>query len=141
MMQVQDLPPVCLIEWLLENIAERTVLDIIPKEEQDELQGQDEHNVSAVILDNGFMLPVDRVIRMRLPGEMELTLEKIADWHVSDLLPRPGEDVIVIELLPPWVTRNRAAPISRRNSGILLFLNIDILLYLLFDQEIRKVEP
>lgn len=126
MMQVQDLPPVCLIEWLLENAAERTVLDVIPRE-------QGKYNLPAVILDNGFLLPVERAIRVRPPEEIELTLEEVAGWYAADLLSMPGKDGVAMELLPPGAVDEE--------PGILLHLSVDILLYLLFDQQIRKVEP
>lgn len=127
MMQVQDLPPVCLIEWLIKNSAERKVRDVI-------LRGEGECDLPAVILDNGFMLPVERSVWVRPPREMELTLEDVAGWYVADLLSMPGRDAVAVELLPPGA-------VVDEEPGILLQLSVDILLYLLFDQEIRKVEP
>ncbi|BAJ64453.1 hypothetical protein [Anaerolinea thermophila] len=127
MMQVQDLPPVCLIEWLLEKAAERTVRDVILRE-------QGEYDLPAVILDNGFLLPVEQVIRVRPAAPTELTLEEVAGWYVADILSMPGKDAVAVELLPPGA-------VVDEEPGILLQLSVDILLYLLFDQEIRKVEP
>ncbi|WP_322508213.1 hypothetical protein [Anaerolinea sp.] len=134
MMQVQDLPPVCLIEWLLENAAERTVRDVIPRE-------QGEYNLPAVILDNGFMLPVEQAIRVRPAAPMELTLEEVAGWYVADLLSMPDKDAVAVELLPPGAVVDEVPRTGHEDPGVLLQLSVDILLYLLFDQEIRKVEP
>lgn len=127
MMQVQDLPPVCLIEWLIENAANRTVQDVIPRE-------QGEYDLPAVILDSGFMLPIEQAIRVRPPEPMELTLEEMTSWHVADILSMPGKDAVAVELL-------LQGAVVDEEPGILLQLKIDILLYLLFDQEIRRVEP
>ncbi|MGC8857195.1 MAG: hypothetical protein ACP5QU_10415 [Anaerolineae bacterium] len=127
MMQVQDLPPVCLVEWLIQNTAERTVRDFIPKDEG-------KYDLPAVILDNGFLLPVERMVRVRPPEETELTLEEVAGWYVADLLSMPGKDAVAVELLPPEA-------VVDEEPGILLQLSVDILLYLLFDEEIRKCEP
>ena len=123
----RDAEPVCLIEWLIKNAAERTVRDVISRE-------QGKYDLPAVILDNGFMLPVERSVRVRPPREMELTLEEVAGWYVADMLSMPGTDAVMVELLPPGA-------VVDEEPGILLQLSVDILLYLLFDEEIRKYEP
>lgn len=127
MMQVQDLPPVCLIEWLTEKSSGHTVRDVIPRD-------QGEYDLPAVILENGFLLPVVRALRVRPPKEIDLTLEMVAGWYVADLLFMPASDALAVELLPPEAAVDE-------DPGFLLHLDMQILLYLLFDEEIRKVEP
>lgn len=128
MMQVaRNVEPVCLIEWLAERAGNRTVRDVILRE-------SGEYDLPAVILDNGFMLPVEQAVRVRPPEPMELTLEEVTGWYVADLLSMPGRDAVAMELLPPGA-------VVDEEPGILLQLSVDILLYLLFDEEIRKVEP
>lgn len=127
-MQVaKDVQPVCLVEWLVEKAGEQTVRDVI-------LRGKGKYELPAVILANGFLLPVEQAIRVRTPEAMDLTLEEVAGWYVADLLSMPGKDAVAVELLPPGAVVDEA-------PGILLSLSVDILLYLLFDEEIRKVEP
>ncbi len=80
------------------------------------------------------MLLVERAVRVRPPREIELTLEEVAGWYVADMLSMPGTDAVMVELLPPGA-------VVDEEPGILLQLSVDILLYLLFDEEIRKYEP
>lgn len=128
MMQVQDLPPVCLIEWLIERAGDKTVRDVIPAAAGSDLQ--------AVILANGFLLPVLRAVRVEQPAvPLALTLENVAGWYVSDVLSIPGEDAVAVELLPPQVAA------ESEQTGIFLQLRHKMLLFLLFDEQIRKVEP
>lgn len=128
MMQVQDLPPVCLIEWLIERAGDKTVRDVIPAAAGSDLQ--------AVILANGFLLPVLRALRVEQPDvPLALTLENVAGWYVADVLSIPGEDAEAVELLPPQVAA------ESEQTGIFLQLRHKMLLFLLFDEQIRKVEP
>ena len=46
----------------------------------------------------------------------------------------PGRDSITVELLP-------LGAVVDEEPGVLLYLSVDILLYLLFDSEVRKYEP
>mgnify|MGYP007030111049 CR=1 FL=1 len=124
-MQVQDLPPVCLLEWVGERAGERTVRDVIPATAWSR---------AAVILANGFLLPVLQARLIERPGEpLTLTLEEVAGWYVADILSMPGTDAVAVELLPQGA-------VVDKQPGIFIQLHLDTLLYLLFDEQIRKVE-
>lgn len=132
MMQVQDSPPVCLVEWLDKNTAGRRVRDVILREPSN----PPEAGLPGIVLDNGFLLPVRKAVDVasREPnGEVN---ESIQGWQVSDILYMRGEnhEGVGVELLPD-------GSVVDEDPGFLLFLDMQILLYLLFDEEIRKVEP
>ncbi|GAP11808.1 hypothetical protein BECAL_03002 [Bellilinea caldifistulae] len=132
MMQVQDLPPVCLIEWLVKNAAERRVRDVIPREPVNPVEA----GLPGVVLDNGFLLPVRKAVDVasrRPDGEVN---ESIVGWRVTDILYMRGEnqELVGVELLPDGT-------VVDEDPGFLLYLDMQILLYLLFDEEIRKCEP
>lgn len=144
--------PVCLMEWLASKAGERTVRDIIPKDEG-------EYDLPAVILDNGFMLPVlqayplmqkkGRIPPYLLPflggGNTAAVTERFVGWWVSDLYHTQGETPLreaVMALIRPPEKRGMAPEEAKHDrDGVLLHLSLDILLYLLFDEEIRKYEP
>lgn len=149
MMQVaRNVEPVCLLDWLTERAGNHAVQDVIERE-------AGEYNLPALILDNGFMLPVqgaysadDEQMPATVPfvggnGNVEIDL-RFADWWVSDVLfvraKKSKQEAVLAEIRPPEVRE-----VSREDAegfpSVLLHLPQDILLYLLFDEEIRKVEP
>ncbi len=129
MMQVQDSPPVCLLEWLDRNASGRKVRDVI-------LRGKGKYDLPAVILDNGFLLPVSKAMDVATANPNGEVNESVIGWWVSDLLYMRGENQegLAVELLPEGA-------VVDEEPGFLLHLDMQILLYLLFDEEIRKVEP
>ncbi len=149
MMQVaRNVEPVCLLDWLTERAGNHTVRDVIERE-------AGEYNLPALILDNGFMLPVqwaygvdEQTVREVAPlvgieGRVEIDL-RFAGWWVSDVLfvraKKSKQEAVLAEIRPP-----EAREVSREEAeefpSVLLHLSQDILLYLLFDEEIRKIEP
>lgn len=149
MMRVaRNVEPVCLLDWLAERAGNRTVRDVIPRE-------AGEYNLPALILNNGFMLPVqwaysadDEQIPEAVPfvggkGNVEIGLE-FAGWWVSDVLfvraKKSKQEAVLAEIRPP-ITRELDEEEASVFPSVLLYLPQDILLYLLFDEEIRKVEP
>ncbi len=132
MMQVQDLPPVCLVEWLDKKSAGRRVRDVILREPSNPPEG----GLPGVVLDNGFMLPVRKAMDVAAQNPNGEVNESIIGWQVSDILYTRGENQegVGVELLPN-------GSVVHEDPGFLLFLDMQILLYLLFDEEIRKVEP
>ncbi len=129
MMQVQDSPPVCLVEWVDRNASGRRVRDVIPRD-------KGEYDLPAVILDNGFMLPVSKALDVATANPNGEVNESVIGWRVSDILYLRGENQegLAVELLPEGA-------VVDKEPGFLLYLDMQILLYLLFDEEIRKVEP
>ncbi len=144
--------PVCLMEWLALKAGERTVRDILPKDEG-------EYDLPALILDNGFMLPVVRAYplaqkKRRVPpyllpflggGNTAAVTERFVGWWVSDLYHTRGEtplrEAVMAKIRPPWereITKDQA---GNDQNAVLLHLSLDILLYLLEDEEIRRYEP
>ncbi len=144
--------PVCLMEWLASKAGERTVRDILPKDEG-------EYDLPALILDNGFMLPVVRAYplaqkKRRVPpyllpflggGNTAAVTDRFVGWWVSDLYHTRGEtplrEAVMAMIRPPWergMTKDQA---GNDRDAVLLHLALDILLYLLEDEEIRRYEP
>jgi len=121
--------PVCFVEWLVEKAEEREVRDVI-------LRGRGKYELPAVILNNGFMLPVRRAVDVAAGNPDREVNESLIGWRVGDVLYMRGEhrEGVGVELLPPGA-------VVDEDPGVLLHLDIQILLYLLFDEEIRKVEP
>lgn len=149
MMQVaRNVEPVCLLDWLTERAGNRAVRDVIPRE-------SGEYNLPALILDNGFMLPVqwgygvdEHPAREVAPlvgmeGRVEIDL-RFAGWWVSDVLfvraKKSKQEAVLAEIRPPEARGLRRKE-AEEFPSVLLHLSQDILLYLLFDEEIRKVEP
>jgi hypothetical protein len=126
---VAEAKPVCLLDWLNENAAERTVRDVI-------LRGKGEYDLPAVILDNGFLLPVKRAVDVVTGNPQGEVNESVLDWRVTDILYLRGENQegVAVELLPDGSEADD-------DPGFLLYLDLQILTYLLFDAEIRKYEP
>jgi hypothetical protein len=148
MMQVaRNVEPVCLLDWLTERAGNRAVRDVIPRE-------AGEYNLPALILDNGFMLPVQGAYSTdenqaleAMPfvggnGNVEIDL-RFAGWWVSDVLfvraKKSKQEAVLADIRPPdqEVSRKEAEEFP----SVLLHLSQDILLYLLFDEEFRKIEP
>jgi hypothetical protein len=143
MIQVQE--PVCLIEWLAEKAGNRTVQDVILREEEQ----------PALILNNGFMLPIsgaydakrhekpELALFMGQVGEVEVDL-RFDGWRVSDLwfvrAKNSGQEAMLAEIRPPE-TREMMQDVVDEYPSVMLHLSLGTLLYLLFDEEIRKVEP
>lgn len=143
---------VCLMEWLAAKSGDRTVRDIIPK-------GEGECDLPALVLDNGFMLPVLQAYpleqkRGRLPPHLlplfggwntTMVTERFVDWWVSDLYHSRVESSLreaVMALIRPAEKRGMKPEEAKNDrDAVLLHLSLDILLYLLFDEEIRKCEP
>ena len=123
-----DAEPVCLLDWLNENASGRTVRDVI-------LRGEGEYDLPAVILDGGFLLPVRAAVDAASGRKGEVN-ESVCGWEVSDILYLRSEtsESLAAELLPPGTEVDD-------DPGFLLYLDLQILLYLLFDAEIRKYEP
>lgn len=124
---VQHAQPICLFEWLAKKALNHVVQDAVEVEEKE----KQEEQKAALILDNGFMLPIERAT---LIGETTADSVKIdlrfSGWRVADLLYVRGEnEVMLAEIQADGV------------DPVLLVLSKDILLYLLFDEEIRKYEP
>jgi hypothetical protein len=148
--------PVCLMEWLASKAGERTVRDILPKDEG-------EYDLPALILDNGFMLPVVRAYplaqkKRRVPpyllpflggGNTAAVTERFVGWWVSDLYHTRGGDsgeglmreAVMAKIRPPWEREITREDADDDRNAVLLHLSLDILLYLLEDEEIRKYEP
>jgi len=121
----QDAQPWCLLDWLLSRAIGKQVVDVIQAEAHD-----DEYGDAALVLDGGFLLPVEQAFDIEGQKEMEVGLH-LAGWVVSDVLYVRSREAVWAELLPP----------SRNPPGILLRLRMDILIYLLSDDAIRKCEP
>lgn len=118
--------PRCLMDWLIERAGGRQVLDIIPRD-------RGEYDLPALILDNGFLLPVKQVLdaASQQVGEVNLSL---AGWEVAEIIyVHGGNERCAVELLPPGA--------ADEDPGVLLKLQLDILIYLLTDAEVRKYEP
>jgi len=144
--------PVCLMEWLALKAGERTVRDILPKDEG-------EYDLPALILDNGFMLPVVRAYplaqkKRRVPpyllpflggGNTAAVTERFVGWWVSDLYHTRGEtplrEAVMAMIRPPWKRGTTREDADNDRDAVLLHLALDILLYLLEDEEIRRYEP
>ena len=144
--------PVCLMEWLASKAGERTVRDILPKDEG-------EYDLPALILDNGFMLPVVRAYplaqkKRRVPpyllpflggGNTAAVTERFVGWWVSDLYHTRGEtplrEAVMAMIRPPWKRGTTREDADNDRDAVLLHLALDILLYLLEDEEIRRYEP
>lgn len=129
MMQVaNNVQPVCMLDWLVHKSAGRTVRDVI-------LRGEGEYDLPAVVLDNGFLLPIRRAVDAATARRGEVN-ESVCGWEVSDILYLRSEtsESFAAELLPPGTEVDE-------DPGFLLYLDMQILLYLLFDEEIRKIEP
>jgi len=88
-----------------------------------------------VILDSGFLLPIRAALDAASGRKGEVN-ESVCGWEVSDILYLRGEtnESFAAELLPPGTEVDD-------DPGFLLYLDLQILLYLLFDAEIRKYEP
>ena len=138
-----DAEPVCLLDWLTEKAAGRRVVDVIQRGAQPAdgvlpdwyatAVALDEYDAAALVLEGGFLLPVEQALDVAT-GDAEAQIDlRLADWWVSDVLYLRGEgrEGVAVELLPP----------AGNPPGMLLRLHLDILLYLLFDDEIRKYEP
>jgi hypothetical protein len=121
----QDAQPWCLLDWLSSRAIGKQVADIIPAE-----QASDEYGDAAIVLDGGFLLPVEQAFDLAGERETKVTL-KLAGWVVSGVVYVPYGEAMWAELLPP----------SGNNPGILLRLRMDTLIYLLFDEAIRRHEP
>ncbi|BAJ64191.1 MULTISPECIES: hypothetical protein [Anaerolinea] len=144
--------PVCLMEWLALKAGERTVRDILPKDEG-------EYDLPALILDNGFMLPVVRAYplaqkKRRVPpyllpflggGNTAAVTDRFVGWWVSDLYHTRGEtplrEAVMAMIRPPWKRGTTREDADNDRDAVLLHLALDILLYLLEDEEIRRYEP
>lgn len=109
-----DAKPTCLVEWLLERAGGRRVTDVILRE-------PGEYNVPAVILDNGFMLPVQQLVDM-LAGKSDEVSLRLAGWQVTDILYVQGEknEGVALELRP------EGAGAEDEDPGALLQLHMDI---------------
>ena len=125
MVVAQDAEPVCLLEWVVKNSEDRKVRDVIERD-------RGRYDLPAVILDNGFMLPVRAAVDVTTsrPGEVNAS---VVGWRATDILFLRGE-TLAVELLPDGMEVDE-------DPGFLLCLDTQILLYLLFDAEIRKYEP
>jgi hypothetical protein len=123
-----DAVPVCLVDWLNENAIGHTVRDVV-------LRGEGEYDLPAVILDNGFLLPIRAALDTASGRKGEVN-ESVCGWEVTDVLYLRGKtgESLAAELLPPGTEVDD-------DPGFLLYLDMQILLYLLFDAEIRKYEP
>lgn len=126
--QVQDLPPVCLLEWLAERVGGRRIQDALPP-------GDD----SALVLDGGFALPYNLAydaLGDSHPVEVDLSF---AGWYVSNVLYFRGDksEVMLAKIRPPEARHDDAGEFP----AVVLRLPVERLLYLLFDEQIRKVEP
>ncbi len=129
LMQVhKDAKPVCLLEWLVERTGERVVEDVIPR-------GRGKYDLPAVVLEGGFVLPVERAIEV-VTGNMNAEVNlSLAGWRVSDILYMPGEpERVSVELLPPGA-------VVDEDPGVLLVLHMDILLFMLWDEEVDRYVP
>jgi hypothetical protein len=131
----QDAQPWCLLDWLSSRAIGRQVTDIIPAEQ---VQADDEYGDAALVLDGGFLLPVEQAFDLERQGEKMKVDLRLTGWVVSDVLyVRPryanngNNETMWAELLPP----------SKHPPGILLRLRMDTLIYLLSDEAIRKHEP
>jgi hypothetical protein len=100
------------------------------------LRGQGEYDLPAVILDNGFLLPVKRAVDVVTGNSQGEVNESVLDWRVTDILYLRGDNQegVAVELLPDGSEADD-------DPGFLLYLDLQILTYLLFDAEIRKYEP
>lgn len=127
-----DAQPACLVEWLLENAAERRVRDVIPREPSNPMEA----GLPGVVLDNGFLLPVRRAVDTVTGNPNGEVNESLTGWRVADILYLRGEnrEEVAVELLPEGAAVDE-------DPGFLLHLEVQILTYLLFDAEIRKYEP
>lgn len=129
----KDAEPVCLLEWLAERAGGKAVVDVIPRD-------AGKYNLPAVVLQGGFVLPVEWALdaAAQRQGEEPVFAEvdlRLADWRVSDVLYLPGEaESVSVELLPPGT-------VVDEKPGVLLRLNLDMLLHLLWEEEIVKYEP
>lgn len=125
MMQVdRNVKPVCLVEWLTANSWGYRVRDVILREEG-------EYDLPALILENGFLVPVHSAIdgTSARPGEIA---EGVIGGLISDVLYVRGDrgEAVALELT-----------LEPAENTLILRLDMQILLYLLYDEEIRKVEP
>ncbi len=95
MMKVNVSAPVSLFEWLYRNASGRWVRDVI-------LRGKGEYDLPAVILDNGFLLPVSKTLDVATANPNGEVNESLIGWWVSDLLYMRGENQegLAVELLP-----------------------------------------
>lgn len=120
--------PVCLLDWLADRSTGRTVQDVI-------LRGRGEYDLPAVVLSNGFLLPIRAALDAASGRQGEVN-ESLCGWEVSDILYLRSEtsESFAAELLPPGTEVDE-------DPGFLLYLDTQVLLFLLFDEEIRKIEP
>jgi len=128
--------PRCLVDWLTERAGRRRVVDVIPRERSRRFVPQEEYNAAGLVLEGGFLLPVEQAVEVaagQWDAEVNLSL---TGWWVADILYVRGEEGegVMVELLPPGARVDE-------EPGVLLRLHLDILLYLLEDEEIRRYEP
>jgi len=118
---------VCLLEWLAERASDKRVLDVLPREGR----------LAGVVLEGGFVLPVERVSDIARSGKAREVGLDLTGWTVTDILylpahtPADNREGLAVEIKP----RNKQSP------GVLLHLNLGVMAYLLFDEEMRRACP
>jgi hypothetical protein len=126
---VRSAKPICLMSWLGENSLGYSIRDVI-------VRGEEKAEVPAVILDNGFMIPVRVCISEAVRGEVEVD-EKLYGWQIGDLLyyfdDTHQKDIVVANVRPPLD--------DDESSGMLFYVDLQITAYLLMDYQIRLYEP
>jgi hypothetical protein len=93
--------------------------------------------VHGVVLEGGFVLPVERVSDVARSGKPREVGLDLTGWTVTDILYLPAHtpagtrEGLAVEIKP----RNKQSP------GVLLHLNLGVMAYLLFDEEMRRGCP
>ncbi len=121
-------PLVCLVEWLVQRAGGAQVVDLVLHDE----------DLPMVILANGMALPISLALDLNTGQEVPPTLEDVDGKYVADITyapPRNGQtEALSVELLPKGARVN----VER---GIFLLLDMEALLYMLFEEEFRRAEP
>ena len=125
----ENVEPKCLLEWVVEQVAERAVVDILPPSENPE-----DYPYPSLVLEGGMVLPVVRALDTGTGKAAEVNLF-LTGWQVSEVAyvvsegPGGHMEYVTVEM-----TDGRHAP-------ILAGLNLDTLIYLLEDAQFRSIEP
>lgn len=125
----------CLYEWLQANCLGLYVHDIVPL--PDNLP-EDEYRSIGVVLTNGFMLPVDRAFFDYELTKPVLVNDRLVGLEVTDVVwakswKQAGELVDAAAFVE--------LSTGERKHTVSLACNLDVLVYLLSDELLRKVEP
>lgn len=124
----------CLFEWLKQQCLTQKVVDIVPLPNE---IPEDEWKAVGIVLENGFMLPVDIACldydldRIVTVNERLIGLEVVdATWIVGNTDGQLISMACEVDLSTPL-----------RKHVVALSCNIDILMYMLTDDLFRRVEP